>query len=247
MFEPSTSDGSITQHPSAPKKNTQCFTEETQLGQINSTTVNSKLSTLIRYVYGYKTYSHAVFAGFLPGFISVHGCFYFVARDKIFSPKHIYLVILTMATEEHSYALADSTTVSIRLLCGPDFEDFTDAVPFHVTDMYKGSPTDSGKLYFKLSVVTHCNTARTSLIMANFLDADSEREYIDISSTEADTDPGAMPDAGAQGMAHNPPQWPTRTVSSENTPLLPACSLRGFQRQLSSWMLDCYRFRLAPR
>ncbi len=59
------------------------FTEEIQLVQYDSTTVNSKLTTMIRNNYSYKTYNHVVFAGFLPGFISVHGCFYFLTWDKI--------------------------------------------------------------------------------------------------------------------------------------------------------------------
>ncbi len=37
---------------------------------------------MIRNIYSYKTYNHVVFAGFLPGFISVHGCFCFLTRDK---------------------------------------------------------------------------------------------------------------------------------------------------------------------
>ncbi len=57
-----------------------------------STTVNSKLTAMIRNIYGYKTYNHAVFAGFLPGFISVHGCFYFLIRDKILLPKQHLLI-----------------------------------------------------------------------------------------------------------------------------------------------------------
>ncbi len=103
---------------------------------------------MIRNLYGYKTYSHAVFAGFLPGFISVHGCFCFAARDKIFSPKHFQSLSFTMARQEHTYALLDSTVVSLSLLCGPDFDyDFPDAVPFHVTEM-ENSPTGTGEYNF---------------------------------------------------------------------------------------------------
>ena len=65
------------------------------------------------------------------GFISVHSCFCFVTRDKIFSPKHIFLLIFTMASKEHTYAIPDSTTVSLQLLCGMDFPN---TVPFSVTD-----------------------------------------------------------------------------------------------------------------
>ncbi len=46
-----------------------------------------KLTTMIRNLYSYKTYNHAVFTGFLPGFISVHSSFYFVAWDKDLFPE----------------------------------------------------------------------------------------------------------------------------------------------------------------
>ncbi len=68
------------------------FTEEIQLVQSNSRTVNSKLTTMIRTIYSYKTYNHVVFVGFLPGFISVHGCFYFMDKTKTFFPK-LHLLI----------------------------------------------------------------------------------------------------------------------------------------------------------
>ena len=118
-----------------------------------------------------------------------------------------------MANDEHSYALPDSTMMSLRLLCGMDFMD---AVPFHVTDMARSPPMGTGELCFELSFVIDFNTARTvfnDLNMANFIDADSEQEYINISSTETDTDAGN--NAGDQGAARSPPQWPTRTVSFE--------------------------------
>ncbi len=70
------------------------FTEEIQFVQRNLTTVNSKLTTVIRNLYSYKTYNYAVFAGFLPGFISVHGCFYFVAQDKDLLPKQQLLIFI---------------------------------------------------------------------------------------------------------------------------------------------------------
>ncbi len=49
--------------------------------------------------------------------------------------------------------------------------------------------------------------------MANFVDAESEREYIDISLMEPETDTDAMDNTTDQGVARDPPQWPTRTVS----------------------------------
>ncbi len=118
-----------------------------------------------------------------------------------------------MANDKHSYALPDSTTMSLCLLCGMDF---TDAVPFHITDMARSPPMGAGESRFELSFVIDFNTAQTvfnDLNMANFIDADLEREYNDISSTETDTDAGN--NAGDQGAACGPPQWPTRTVSFE--------------------------------
>ncbi len=134
------------------RKTHSVFTEEIQLVQFNSTTVNSKLSTMIRNIYGYKTYNHTVFAGFLPGFISVHGCFYSVTRDKTFFPNIFCSFTFTMAQREHTYTIPDSTVMSLHLLCGPDFDfDFPDAVPFHVTEMACSPSTDTGKLNFYTS------------------------------------------------------------------------------------------------
>ncbi len=57
-----------------------------------------------------------------------------------------------MAGKEHAYAMPDSTVVSLRLLCGPDFDfDFPDAVPFHVTEMGLDSPTGTGETIFHTS------------------------------------------------------------------------------------------------
>ncbi len=51
-----------------------------------------------------------------------------------------------MASEEHTYAIPDSTVASLRLLCRPDFQfDYPDAVPFHVTEMDSTSSTDTGE------------------------------------------------------------------------------------------------------
>ncbi len=50
-----------------------------------------------------------------------------------------------MDGKEHPYAMPDSTVVSLRLLCG---QDFTDAVPFTVTEMW--SPTSTGKFLFEI-------------------------------------------------------------------------------------------------
>ena len=57
----------------------------------------------------------------------------------------IFIHFLTMASREHSYAIPDSTTVSLHLLCGTDFPD---AVPFHITEMAHSPPTDTGESYF---------------------------------------------------------------------------------------------------
>ncbi len=53
-----------------------------------------------------------------------------------------------MASKEHTYAILDKTTVSLRLLCGYDFPD---AVPFHVTEMACSPSTDTGKYNFHTS------------------------------------------------------------------------------------------------
>ena len=47
-----------------------------------------------------------------------------------------------MDKEEHPYALPDSTTISLRLLCS---QDFPDAMPFHITELAPDSPTDTGE------------------------------------------------------------------------------------------------------
>ena len=167
MFEPSASNGSITQHPSAPRKNTQCFTEETQLGQINSTTVNVKLSTLIRYVYSYKTYSHAVFTGFFAGVYLGSRLFLFRGTRQFFHPN-TFTHFSTMASEEHTYAIPDSTVTSLRLLCGPDFNfDWPDAVPFHVTEMDSTSTTDTGEHILRTVDISSQRRALTSRSLTN--------------------------------------------------------------------------------
>ncbi len=53
-----------------------------------------------------------------------------------------------MAEREHTYAMPDSTVMSLRLLCGPDF-DFPDAVPFHVTEMGPTSAPDTGRSFLQ--------------------------------------------------------------------------------------------------
>ncbi len=169
---------------------------------------------MIRNFYGYKTYKHAVFAGFFAGVYLGSRLFLFCGtRQGPFCPDGIHSLFAMMANDEHSYALLDLTTMSLCLLCGMDFMD---AVPFHVTDMARSPPMGTGELHFKLSFVIDFNMARTvfnDLNMANFINADLEQEYIDISSTETDTDAGN--NARDQGAAHGPPQWPTRTVSFE--------------------------------
>ncbi len=115
---------------------------------------------MIRNVYGYKTYNHAVFAGFLLGFISVHGCFYFLTRDKTFCPDGAHLLLATMASYKHAYAMPDSTVMSLRLLCGPDF-DFPDAVPFHITEMEQSPSLHIGKSNFELACASQIFLVRT--------------------------------------------------------------------------------------
>ncbi len=53
------------------------FATVIQCAKHNSTTVNIKLTTMIRNIYGYKTYNHAVFTGFFAGVYLSSQMFYF--------------------------------------------------------------------------------------------------------------------------------------------------------------------------
>ncbi len=154
---------------------------------------------MIRNIYGYKTFNHVVFTGFLPGFISVHGCFCSTTQDQnLFTQTHL-LIIFTMASKEHTYAIPDSTVASLHLLCRPDFDfDYPDTVPFHVTEM------DSTFLRIQVGTFFEqpdfITTVRFNVqefndfylgIMACFIDEESERNFIDVSSTSEGQEEGA--------------------------------------------------------
>ena len=70
-----------------------------------------------------------------------------------------------MASEEHTYAIPDSTVVSLRLLCGPDFDfDYPDAVPFHVTEMDSTSTTDAGRCFLRTTWFRHNGALQRSRV-----------------------------------------------------------------------------------
>ncbi len=129
-----------------------------------------------------------------------------------------------MVSKEHTYAILDTTTVSLRLLCGYDFPD---AVPFHVTEMACSPSTDTGRQLLR----THFHTSRTTAqpnkyyefflsIMAWFLDQEEEWEFIDISST-SDSQQGsqarAVGGAGLPSPPHQPPIEVSATISKHGT------------------------------
>ncbi len=139
-----------------------------------------------------------------------------------------------MADTEHTYAIPDSTIVSLRLLCGSDFSlDFPDAVPFHVTEMGPTTPTDTGRYLFgtlvflrihigdfselKTTTTVRLNKYTTHFykIMARFLDEEEEREFLDITST---TDEAQAPQAGAVSGAAlpSPPHQLPQEVGTMN-------------------------------
>ncbi len=64
----------------------------------------------------------------------------------------IFTHFSTMAFREHSYAIPDTTTVSLHLLCGTDFPD---AVLFHITEMGSTSPPDTGEYTLRMVLFHH--------------------------------------------------------------------------------------------
>ncbi len=198
---------------------------------------------MIRNIYGYKTFNHVVFARFLPGFISVHGCFCFVTRDVDFSVHAIFTHFSTMTFREHSYAIPDTTTVSLHLLCGTDFPD---AVLFHITKMGQSPPTDTGEINFYTSRQDISSNSTTIImvcfdirefnsfflgIMARYLDEEAEKEFIDISSTSDGQEQGATGGAPGGGNLPVPPHQPAvevRMVPVEpGEPLKPQADFRS--------------------
>ncbi len=166
---------------------------------------------MIRTIYGYKTYNHAVFAGFLPGFISVRGCFYFANSRHGPFVQTISIHFFLMDNKEHSYAMADSSTISIHLLCG---QDFPDAVPFHITEMQDFLSTHPGRYLLRMLCTTIIMAQVGEYynyflsIMACFLDEEEHREYIDVTSMSKDQDgpqAGAMGSGGLPTPPHQPP------------------------------------------
>ncbi len=108
---------------------------------------------MIRNIYSYKTYDHAVFARFLPGFISVHGCFYF--RNTRQGPFVLLFAVhfLSMDTMDHSYCIPDSTTPSLDKLLA----EFPESVPFSVTEL-ELSPLVDCKCHFECADIFGTNT-----------------------------------------------------------------------------------------
>ncbi len=98
---------------------------------------------MIRNSYGYKTYNHAVFAGFLPGFISVHGCFCFLTLEVQYIFHHFHFTFVM----DHNYCVADS---SADILGSIWVLDMTDAVPFSITEMELS--LHAGRLNFEHSL-----------------------------------------------------------------------------------------------
>ncbi len=93
---------------------------------------------MIRNIYSYKTYNHTVFAGV---YLSSRMFLFHKLETWTFCPDNLHSLSFTMANKEHNYAIPDTTTISLRLLCGMDFPD---AVPFHVTEMGPMSPSHTG-------------------------------------------------------------------------------------------------------
>ncbi len=155
-----------------------------------------------------------------------------------------------MDNEEHPYALPDSTTLSIRLLCG---QDFPDAVPFHVTELAPDWSMDTGKILLRTLLTQQASkTARTSrhstpTVMANFLDAESGPDFIDISSTSEDTDRPMVQAApgNVAAVAPAPPQ-PNMVGHSERRGC--TCSHRhcGSSPRILRYMLLLPQVQLDP-
>ncbi len=128
-----------------------------------------------------------------------------------FCPDNFHSLSFTMDTNKHSYAMADSTTISIHLVCG---QDFPDAVPFHVTemqDLFSTHPGECNLWMLCTTIITACAGDYYNYflsIMAHFLDEEEHRKYIDITSTSKDQDApqaGAVGGGGLPTLPHQPP------------------------------------------